>query len=137
MGYLIELAINLKKNTQVSEIKEAIRSSANKNNCCFMYDTYEYIVNNRYHYRNHCIISLEFPDVDETFISFIKSIKRMRRVHIEMLSHENMKNSIMYASPKYLKMMEKDMAKSYLKAKKTKSLFKYDSEIMKIIRKRN
>ena len=53
-----------------------------------------------------------------------------------MLSYENIKYSLMYASKKYLNLMEKEEAKSYLKLKSQKNTFKYDSDIMKLIRKR-
>ena len=136
MGYLMELSINIKKNTNLSELKQSVKTLAEKNNCSFMYDSYEYIVNNRYYFRNHCIITMEFPDDDANLISFINSIKKNKKVHIEMLSYENIKYSLMYASKKYLNLMEKEEAKSYLKLKSQKNTFKYDSDIMKSIRKR-
>tara|TARA_B100000123_G_C25716976_1_gene422619 strand:- start:78 stop:488 length:411 start_codon:yes stop_codon:yes gene_type:complete len=136
MGYLIELSINIKKNTNISELKETVKTLAKKYNCSFMYDSYEYIVNNRYYFRNHCIITMEFPDDDANLISFINSIKKNKKVHIEMLSYENLTYSLMYASKKYLNLMEKEEAKSYLKLKYQKNTFKYDSDIMKLIRKR-
>ena len=79
---------------------------------------------------------MEFPDDDANLISFINSIKKNKKVHIEMLSYENIKYSLMYASKKYLNLMEKEEAKSYLKLKSQKKTFKYDSDIMKLIRKR-
>ena len=51
MGYLMELSINIKKNTNLSELKQSVKTLAEKNNCSFMYDSYEYIVNNRYYFR--------------------------------------------------------------------------------------
>mgnify|MGYP001250765911 CR=1 FL=1 len=134
MGYLIELSINIKKITNVTQIKDDIKLVADKNNCCFMYDIYEYSVDNRYAYRNHCVITMEFPGDDEKLISFVKKIRNIKNVYIEMLSYEDVQYNIMYASKKYLQMMEKPEAKSYLKSKKEKTLFKYDSELMKIIR---
>ena len=80
MGYLIELSINIKKNTNISELKETVKTLAKKYNCSFMYDSYEYIVNNRYYFRNHCIITMEFPDDDANLISFINSIKKNKKV---------------------------------------------------------
>ena len=79
---------------------------------------------------------MEFPDDDANLISFINSIKKNKKVHIEMLSYENLTYSLMYASKKYLNLMEKEEAKSYLKLKYQKNTFKYDSDIMKLIRKR-
>tara|TARA_Y100000816_G_C25900835_1_gene469916 strand:- start:115 stop:525 length:411 start_codon:yes stop_codon:yes gene_type:complete len=136
MGYLIELSVNIKKNTNLTKIKDDIKFFANKNNCSFMYDSYEYVVNNRYYYRNHYITTIEFPDNDEQLIKFIKEIKKYKKIYIEMLSYEDMKYDIMYASKKYLNMMEKEQAKSYLKSKSEKTLFKYDSKLMKVLRKK-
>ena len=53
MGYLIELSVNIKKNTNLTKIKDDIKFFANKNNCSFMYDSYEYVVNNRYYYGSY------------------------------------------------------------------------------------
>ena len=54
----------------------------------------------------------------------------------ENLNYENLQCKIMYASKKYLNMMEKEQAKSYLKARREGSLFKYNSKIMKELRKK-
>ena len=136
MGYMIELSINMKKTTNLTQLKDDIICLANKNNCTFFYDTFEYIVSNRYFYRNHYIISLEFPDDDDKLISFIREIKKNKKIYIENLNYENLQCKIMYASKKYLNMMEKEQAKSYLKARREGSLFKYNSKIMKELRKK-
>ena len=54
---------------------------------------------------------------------------------IESLGVEKGMFKLMYASKKYLNLMEKDMAKRYLLSEKKKTLYKQDSIIYKAIYK--
>ena len=61
--------------------------------------------------------------------------KYKRYVYIESIFYDNCVIKIMYASPRYLKIMEKDMAKDYIEKRKSNNLFKNDSVIIKALEK--
>jgi hypothetical protein len=85
---------------------------------------------NRTIFRNHYVMTYLFEDENE-IAKFIKQIKLMKHIYIESISYDNCVFKMMYASKKYLNIMEKGKAKEYLENKKNNTLFKSDSVIMK------
>ena len=77
-----------------------------------------------------------FEDNEIEVAKFIKKVKLMKHINIESISYDNCVLKMMYASKKYLNIMEKDKAKEYLEKKRNNTLFKSDSVIMKEIYKK-
>ena len=69
-------------------------------------------------------------------IQHIKYTKLFHNVSIESVGYDNLIFKLMYASRKYLNIMEKYQAKKYLKARKQHTLFKQNSIILKAILKK-
>ena len=125
MGYIMELSFNILKNKNISEITANIKLIANLYQCNHFYDYIEmeneynkYIINKNVT-RNHYIIVIEFDEENIlNFSKFIKIIQRMKNIYLECIYQDNIICKIIYASPYYLKTMDKDKIINYKKFKK-------------------
>ena len=136
MGYLIELSFNINKVTNFIQTKETILKIAETHNKIFSYNNHEIMGKNRTIFRNHYVMTYLFEDNEIEVAKFIKKIKLMKHINIESISYDNCILKMMYASKKYLNIMDKDKAKEYLEKKRNNTLFKSDSIIMKEIYKK-
>ena len=136
MVYQIEVAINLKKVTNLTEIKNILLEKAYECKLEDYYTMYEHIGKNRQVYRNHCVIVFFFTENDELLADFIRYTKNIKNISIECVGSDKGKFDLMYASKKYLNMMEKEFAEKYLIAKRGNNLYKQDSIIFKTILKK-
>ena len=122
MGYNVEIAFDMIKHGNVSELKEIISSFALDFNCDHYYYHYE-MENDVKFKRNHCVVIVNFDD-NETFncARFVKTIKRINGLHIECIYEDNIACKLIYASQYYMTTMEKDTAIKYSKFKRERSL---------------
>ena len=130
MGFLIELSFDINKVSNFIQTKDIILKMAEKYNKTFSYNNHEIMGKNRTIFRNHYVMTYLFEDENE-IAKFIKQIKLMKHIYIESISYDNCVFKMMYASKKYLNIMEKGKAKEYLEKKRNNKLFKSDSVIMK------
>lgn len=137
MGFQIELSIDIKKTGNITEYKQLLVNEALKNGCEIYFFNYEFMGQNRRVYRNHYILTFIFKENEELIANFIRFVKKYKRyVHIESIFYDNCIVKIMHASNRYLNIMEKDMAKDYIKKRKSNNLFKNNSIIIKALRKK-
>ena len=136
MGFLIELSFNINKVSNFIKTKQMILKIAEKYNKTFSYNNHEIMGKNRTIFRNHYVMTYLFEDNENDIAKFVKQIKLMKHINIESISYDNCVFKMMYASKKYLNIMEKDKAKEYLEKKRNNTLFKSDSVIMKEIYKK-
>ena len=81
-------------------------------------------------------MSFLFGDNEELVADFIRKLKKLKIVNIESVGYDNCIFKLMYASKKYLNIMDKFKAKEYLENKRKNTLFKNDSVILKAIYKK-
>ena len=110
MGYEIEISCALKN---ASYVKQNIIAKAERCKCEYHYDQYELEGRRRQIYRMHYIMSFIFPEDGIPMQAFIRYIKAIQGVYIECISTDSGAFEILYASPKYLSLMNKDKAKAY------------------------
>ena len=132
----LELSINLNKVSNLSEIKNLLLTKAEECKLENYYTMYEYFGRNRHCYRNHCIITFFFLEHDELLAEFIRYAKKIKNISIESLGLDKGKFELMYASKKYLNMMEKEYVDRYFTLKRANKLYKQDSIIFKAILKK-
>ena len=137
MTYIIEISINIKKNSNISEITNNIISIANEHRMNKFYKEFEFIGKNRQIYRNHCILTIEFEEHDELVSLFIKKIKKIKTTRIECIALDDVIYKLIYASRNYLNIMEKEFAEDYLEKQRKGLLYKQDSIIFKAIKKKS
>ena len=86
--------------------------------------------------KTHQILSFTFPDHNEIFIEFIYFIKKIPHVFIETAGIDDIKFIQLFASKKYLQLMEHDNAKQYTINKKKGTLKQHNTEVYKALIKK-
>jgi hypothetical protein len=121
MGYNVEIAFDMIKHKNVSEMKQTISNFALDFNCDHYYYYYD-MDNDAKISRNHCIVNVNFDD-SETFncAKFIKTIKKINGLHIECIYEDTFLCKLIYASQYYLKNIDKDKVLIYNKFKRERS----------------
>ena len=118
MGFFIELSFDILKSDNFLKTKQLIVELSEKYGKEFHYNNHEIMGKNRNIFRNHYIMSFIFEDDEENVAKFIENIKKIRYVNIESIGYDNCIFKLMYASKKYLNIMDKYKAKEYLQQKK-------------------
>ena len=136
MVYQIEISINLSKVKNLTEIRNILLQKAYDCKLNNYYIVYEHIGKNRKIYRNHCVLTLLFEEHDELLAEFIKYSKTIKNISIESVGLDDISFKLMYASKKYLNMMEREYVEKYINLKKQHKLYKQDSVIFKAILKK-
>lgn len=131
MSYIIELSFDINKNKNFLMLKNDIINIANDYGKIYSYNNYEIMGKNRRIFRNHYVMTFVFEENDQNIAMFIRYMKKNKNIKIESISYDNCIFKLMYASKKYLNIMEKCKAKEYLEQKRNNKLFKQDSIIMK------
>ena len=117
MGYQIEVAFNMKVVGSVTDVYSKFVKKAEKNNCEMNYITYEREGYRGTVKRNHSIMTFIFPDDKKYIINFIRFVREFRDARIESITTDDIKCSLIYASSKYLSMMDRGHAKTYKKSR--------------------
>ena len=126
MGYQIEIAFDMRIVGSMTELYEDFVRKAEKNNCEMYYMNYE-MNEGRTTTRNHSVMTFIFPPEKEYIVNFIRFAREFRDARIESISSGDIKCTLMYASSKYLSMMDTHYVKKYKKerhllSKKHKSI---------------
>ena len=114
MSYQLELAINLKHTGDALIVEREIMKIAYKYGCENSYTDFEFEGKKRNFVRNHLFMIFFFPEEPKHLIKFITYIKQRRNIYIELVAFDNCRFTVLYASKKYLNMMDKYKAKEYL-----------------------
>jgi hypothetical protein len=115
MGYQIEIAFNMRIVGSVTNVYNCFVKKAQKNNCEMQYITYEREGYRGMVTRNHAIMTFIFPDDKKYIINFIRFIREFKEAQIESVATDDIKPIILFASSKYLSMMESQYVKNYKK----------------------
>jgi hypothetical protein len=129
MGYNIEVSINLLKHPNVTESEQEIIQLAQQYACTNFYKLYEFedfLAQDR----NHSVINAHFDNVTQ-FTHFIKKIKHYKGIYIETIYNDAIKTDLLYASPYYLTIMDKQQSKFYKKNKRERSYSEDETIILK------
>ena len=118
MTFHIDIAIDLRKEGKITHYSRLVIGNAEKNNCQDHYGNYEMYGRGRTITRNHYVLSFTFPETENHLIRFIQFVKQETPWQIEMIDYEHGKYELLYASRKYLTLMEAEMARKYIKNRK-------------------
>ena len=117
MGYQIEVAFDMRVVGSMTSLSEELVRKAEKNNCEMHYTNYEIEGKGRTITRNHSVMTFIFPEEKEYTINFLRFIKEYKNAKIESISSEEKKCILIYASSKYLSMMDTYYVKKYKKSR--------------------
>lgn len=122
MGYTVEVSFNMDKCSGISETKNKVFLHANSCNAESTYEDYE-MSGNVKHARKHCVIISSFHEENISDCSqFIKNIKHEKSLYIESVYNDANPCQLIYASPHFIKNMEKRTAQEYKKRRAERSL---------------
>lgn len=113
----MDVAIDLRKDGNINDSKRILVRNAEKNNCSAYYGNYEISGRRRAITRNHYVLTFTFPKNEQNIIKFIHFVKKETSARIEMIAFEQGKYELLYASRKYMTLMEGEMVKKYIKTK--------------------
>jgi hypothetical protein len=132
MGYNIEVAFNVLKQSNVQEIEDKIINMAIDNNCNFYYDDFEFQTNIKFQ-RNHYVVTINFNNDINYIVKFIKNIRKIKGTYIESI-YEDKSSQLLYASQYYTTQnMDKHLATKYKLNKRERSYSEDDTIILNTI----
>lgn len=118
MSYRLEVALNMKHRGDALMLKKEIVKQAQESRCELYYQDFEFEGKKRQIIRNHLFFIFFFPEDPKYIINFLYLLKKRKYVYIESIGFDNAKFTLLYASKKYLNMMDKYKAKEYLSNRK-------------------
>ena len=108
MGYAVELSFDIVKTSCLSQKQHVLTSLANEHNCTCTYSSFETEGIGKNVYRNESLHVVMFDNEDITYmLEFVKKVRRNKIAYIECIYDDDCSCDLLYASPKYLKMLDK------------------------------
>ena len=137
MGYAIELSTDERKGKMVIENEFVRRQEAENHMCEMQYFTHEVEGKKRKILSLYKIQVVIFSKENfDSMLNYIQEIRKKRQIYIECIYRDDLTSDLLYASPKYLKNIDKDFAKSYKKKIKDKILTEDQIAINKALNKK-
>ena len=134
MTFHIDIALDLRKEGKITHYKRIVVGNAEKNNCVDYYGNYEMYGRGRTITRNHYVLSFTFPDTENHLIRFMQFVKQETPWQIEMIGYEHGKYELLYASRKYLTLMEAEMARKYIKQRKILKIGEHKNIVIEAVK---
>jgi len=113
MGYSIEISLGRCKCDNLSSLKELIMDKGRNLNCenVYYFHDVDKVKKKIIHYN---IICASFDNSKiENLALYINFLKKLRGVHIESIYEDDVVYRLIYASPQYLKKMDKEFVKIF------------------------
>ena len=121
MGYAVELSFDVMKTAGLSTKQDVITSLASRHNCTCTYTSFEAEGIGRKVYRNDSLHVVMFDeDAHVNMINFVKDIRKYKLAYIECIYRDDCSCDLLYASPKYLKMLDKQTSLRVRRSLKTR-----------------
>ena len=117
MGYQIDVAFDMRIVGSMTNLYDMFVKKAEKTNCEMYYMNYEFDGIGRNIVRNHSVMYFYFTPEEEYIINFVRFVREFRDARIESITTDDIKCSLIYASSKYLSMMDKGHVKTYKKSR--------------------
>ena len=136
MGYAIELSFDIRNSGSVVSQKQRRRKLATDYLCNIQYFMHEIEGHRKTTTRNDVVQVVIFETEKlENFLGFVKAVRKDREVHVECIYQDDRTCDLLYASPKYLRRIEKTFAKNYKKKLKTEERTEIELMVMNALKK--
>ena len=130
MGYIVEISINVMKETKYSDVEMCIKEAARLTECVNIYVISEEDGTQKIP-RYHTVVTITFSEEQiDNMIKFIKIIKSQKKGYIECI-YNDLIFKLLYASSYYLKNMNKDLSNNYKKFINLKQFTEDESKLLK------
>ena len=119
MGYAIELSLSIDKECSWTSMIETRKQLANKYNCNIQYFTHEIEGKGNKIIKNESIHVVIFEqDKLDNLISYINELRSYKKNYIECIYQDNITCELLYASPQYIRKMDKSQAIKFKRERK-------------------
>ena len=136
MGYAIELSFDVLKSGSLVSEKQRRRRLATDYLCNIQYFMHEIEGHGKTTTRSDIIQVVIFEtEKFENFLNFVKVVRRDRGVHVECIYQDDCTCDLLYASPKYLKRVEKSFSRNYKKKIKTEERSDIESRVFNALKR--
>jgi len=131
MGYTIEISVDVRKPNMLLKSVRQRRELAEAHLCEMQYFMNEIEGNKRQIIKNDSIHVVYFVESQfQNLLAFIKNLRKDKSFYIECIYRDDNSTNLLFVSPKYLKKMDKNVAKNFQKEMKKKII---DEEKMAIL----
>jgi|TARA_B100000575_G_C23021016_1_gene587930 hypothetical protein len=131
MGYTIEISVDVRKPNMLLKSVRQRRELAEAHLCEMQYFMNEIEGNKRQIIKNDSIHVVYFAELQfQNLLDFIKNLRKDKSFYIECIYRDDNSTNLLFVSPKYLKKMDKNVAKNFQKEMKKKII---DEEKMAIL----
>ena len=137
MGYAIELSIDVRKASKMlSDVRER-RQLAEDHMCEMQYFMHEIEGRRKNVVRSDSIQVVMFETENlPHMLEYITKIRKERLMYVECVYREDRTCDLLYASPKYLQRMDKNIARTFKRQMKNKAIEEEDEKaILSAIRR--
>ena len=108
MGYAVELSFDVMKTAGISKKQDVLTSLASQHNCTCTYSSFEAEGIGRKVYRSDSLHVVMFDDEGHVdMLEFVKEVRQNKIAYVECIYRDDCSCDLLYASPKYLKMLDK------------------------------
>ena len=122
MGYAIELSFDVRKQRSLVTTTEERRELAIQHGCEMQYFMHEIEGKGRRILRNDGIQVILFSEEDvDSLLEFIRVVRRDRSTYVECVYRDDCTCELLFASPKYLQRMDKNIARTFKRKLKSRT----------------
>ena len=132
MGYAIELSTDCRKPNKLATDTAVRRQQAEDYMCEMQYFTHEIEGKKQKIIKFDSIQVVIFSTENfNLMLNYIRNIRRVREIYIDCIYRDDCTSELLYASPKYLKKMNKQVVKSFKKEMKNRIIKNSDELAIK------
>jgi hypothetical protein len=122
MGYAIELSFDVRKQRSLVTTTEERRKLAIQYGCEMQYFMHEIEGKGRRILRSDGIQVILFSEEDvDSLLEFIRVVRRDRSTYVECVYRDDCTCELLFASPKYLQRMDKNLARTFKRKLKSRT----------------
>jgi len=129
MGYAVELSFNISKTPNLQNKQRVMSEIASLFSCECDYSSYEVEGTGRKITRNDLVQVFMFSNFEDAY-RFLSKVRIEKLAYIDCIYNDDISCDLLYASPKYIKLLNKP--DSLILRRKLKSKYGKDDDITKI-----
>tara|TARA_Y100000996_G_scaffold164635_1_gene127884 strand:+ start:192 stop:608 length:417 start_codon:yes stop_codon:yes gene_type:complete len=120
MGYAIELSFDVRKEGAWHSQLNSRKNLAEEYGCAMQYFTHEIEGKGKNTLKSDSVQVIVFSEENlENFLCFIRTMRQQPKNYIDCIYEDDTTCKLLYASPQYIRKMDKDLARIYRKERKT------------------
>ena len=119
MGYAVELSFDVRKGGAWWSQLDRYRNLAEEYGCIMQYFTHEIEGRGKTTLRSDSVQVVTFAEEDlDNFLGFIRTLRKEPKNYIDCIYQDDTTCNLLYASPRYIRKMDKNIARSFRKERR-------------------